>query len=107
MAWLMGLISVGMSAALLFPQLGWHVAPGKQPYISLATAVVLTFGFVRTRKLLRLRPRTGGLLAISMFAIDLIEDFTTGSRGWGAIAFSALGLVLVASIWKYLDGDEQ
>jgi hypothetical protein len=106
MAWLMGMISVGMAAALMFPRLGWRVEPANEPYVSLATAVILTFGFARTRRLLRARSRTGGWLALTMFAIDLIEDFATGSRGWPAIAFSALGLVLIGSIWKYLDEDE-
>ncbi len=104
MTWLMALLSTAMVAALVFPQLGWRATTGHK-FVELATAVVLTAGFARTRMLLRARSRIGAFLAISMFAIDIVEDFVTGARGWSAIAFSALGLILVSSIWKYLDDE--
>jgi hypothetical protein len=94
-----------LAAATLFPKaLRWQ---GPRPFAMLAVAALLTFGFLRTNHLLDQRRRSGAQLATLCFLTSLAGAF---ARGWSSstlisVGISALGLGLVASVWKHLEND--
>lgn len=80
--------------------------PGR-PVVPLIGCALLAFGFFRTSHLLDQRRRSGAQLATLCFLATL-GGFFTKSLGWTALldlGASAVGLLLVASVWRHLDKD--
>lgn len=95
--------TVVLTAATFFPKLMPFHAP--RPFALLVASALLTFGFFRTSDLLDQRRRTGAQLATLCFLTSLAGGF---ARDWSSstllgAGISALGLGLVASVWRHLE----
>jgi hypothetical protein len=92
-AWL----SLIVSAILPFH---WD-APANQVFLGAVLGTMMCVANLRTAHLLGERKRSGALLALGYCAATLAG---IGHSGFSiGVVFSAIGLVFVASLWKYLD----
>jgi hypothetical protein len=94
--------TVGIGAAILIPALGRHITPSN-PAATLTGAGLLTFGFLRTYRLLQQRRRSGALLAALCLAGSIVSGLASTKHDWTAFALPMLGLALLASVWQYLE----
>jgi len=103
---LLGLASAagtaGVVTAVLIPRLGWHISPSN-PWIAIPYGCLLTFGFLRTARLLRRRKRAGAELAVACLATSLAASVYARDIGWVALGLPLLGLGLLASVWRRLE----
>ena len=97
-----GAVAAGMIAAILFPRLGWHITPSN-PWLAIPVAALLTFGFLRTTRLLRQRKKTGAYLAATCLASSLVASIQAREFGWIAFGLPLVGLGLLASVWRHLE----
>ncbi|HEX4682514.1 MAG TPA: hypothetical protein VH277_07400 [Gemmatimonadaceae bacterium] len=87
-------------AASLIPKISIHLSTGAVLEAALIGAVTC-WANLRTAWLLRARRRTGAYLAIVYFALMLAN--VGGAASIAPIALGTIGLILTATIWKYLD----
>ena len=99
---LSGVVTAGMIAAILFPRLGWQVTPSN-PWLAIPLGALLTFGFLRTTRLLRQRKKTGAHLAATCLASSLVASIQGSEFGWIAFGLPLLGLGFLASVWRHLE----
>jgi hypothetical protein len=93
------------AAATIAPRI---VSPNAQrPFGLLIMGALLAFGFFRTSHLLDQRRRSGAQLAALSFLMSLAGVFTMkpGLATFVDLGVSAIGLGLVASVWKHLGRD--
>jgi len=64
---------------------------------------LLTFGFLRTSRLLRRYQRSGGYLALLCIAGWAAAEFRATERNWIVLAIALFGLAFLALGWKELE----
>ena len=94
--------TVAIAVGTFVPALGWRVTPSNQ-FAALAGIGVLTFGFLRTYRLLQERRRSGALLAALCLAGSVVTDLATGRHDWTVFALPVVGIALLASVWRHVD----
>ena len=103
---LAGLASAAVTAAIvtatLFPRLGWQITPGN-PWLAIPGGALLTFGFLRTNRLLRRRQRVGAHLAVVCLGTSVAAAVYSRDIGWFTLGLPLLGLGLLASVWRHLE----
>src|SRR5438874_223191 len=63
-------LTVGVVTAVLVPRLGWRITPTNS-WLAIPGAALLTFGFLRTTRLLNQRRRVGAELAVACLVASL------------------------------------
>ena len=76
-------------------------APARLVALGASLGTMMCFANLRTARLLEQRRRSGAVLALLYFAMTL-AGLGRGSLDW-TLVLSAIGLVLTASVWRYLD----
>ena len=94
--------TAGIAFELAVGSLGWKTWPAN-PLVGLASCGLFTFGFLRTHRLLSRRKKAGGHMAALCLAGSIAGSFQAGHSGWSAAIIPAIGLALLASVWRHLD----
>ena len=76
-------------------------APARFVALGASIGTMMCFANLRTARLLQERRRAGAVLALVYFAATLAGIGRSGLN-W-TVALGSMGLVLTASVWKYLD----
>jgi hypothetical protein len=95
-------VTVGVVTAVLIPRMGWRITP-HNPWIAIPAAILMTFGFLRTARLLGERRRAGVKLAAFCLAASVATSVSARELGWISLGLPLLGLALLASVWRHLD----
>lgn len=92
------------SAFLLGPLIGWKLAAEADLPISTAvTGLVVGAGFLATAALLRKAKRTGGILALSISVLSILNALTSGQPPrWSSFVVNGLVILLVVLAWHHL-----
>lgn len=96
-----GLEAAGVAAALFVPRLGWTTSGN--PWVALASAVVLSAACVRTGKLLDQRRKAGAALAGICFLMSLTPFLGGAVPSHASLVLAGVGLLLLLSVWSHLD----
>jgi hypothetical protein len=64
---------------------------------------LLTFGFVRTYRLLRRYQRSGAYLAALCLAGIFVTELRSPQHDWLSVGISVFGLTLLATAWRELE----
>ena len=94
--------TVVIASSLLLPRFPVKTTPSNA-LLALGGAVLMTFGFFHTSRLLDQRRKTGANIAALCFAGPLVGYLTGAAPSVSTLAIAGAGLALVASVWRHLD----
>jgi hypothetical protein len=98
----LGTAVITVFAAKAFLAAGWHEGFASDAAYATVVGSLLTYGYVRTDRLLSRRQKTGGYAALICLSGTILSSFVTGgSRFMTGVALAGLGLL--ASVWQHLE----
>ena len=95
-------VTAGMLAATVWPQIGWQVA-GAHPWLSIVSGATFSVGAVTTSRLLGARDQRGAWAAAGTLVASIVSAFAGGQSIVGTTGIDVVGLVLLASVWQHLE----